>query len=556
LADERPPASGGFGRIESALSRLERRIDQVAAEVERGRVEQGRRAPETRVGLPEARTQQRRITEETGTVEGNTRAWERNRAAREADNAAAARSRGGVILPSGTRSVSGQSATELAALEQRNQKAQQAQRAYELQQGRVEAIRTRNAATIGVENANLQRQIQIYGSSSQALRKHGALTTEFISAAARGNVTFAEMRYQVGATTAKFAGWTAAAAAVYGALAAVNQLGKGAIDSSNGVNQLQRVIDHVDSGRAQAGFRNLSQRFNLPIADVAQGQYEFGKRFNDQNEALRATPALLYAVKVGELSVADASKFLVSTVNAYGLSVDDLTPLLDQFNSLQNNMGVNIRDTAAGVAKASGQFRAAGGDLNQLIAIVGAGTRVTGLSGDQFGTLLQRSAGLINRPKNQEILKAFGIDPTQGITRYTTRRSRSRRRSSAADAREARRGPLDAAACAAPHRPPRPARYLPAGARERRARLREGLRAARARTAARLDRERAKRLGIDLQSLGSALASGGAFVVPGAFIAGLDHGAPPRRRRSSTGSRAARPARAGDPPAHDDPRRS
>jgi hypothetical protein len=34
--------------------------------------------------------------------------------------------------------------------------------------------------------------------------------------------------------------------------------------------------------------------------------------------------------------------------------------------------------------------------------------------------------------------------------------------------------------------------------------------------------ERAKRLGIDLQGLGSALSSGGAFVVPAAFIGGLD----------------------------------
>jgi hypothetical protein len=523
LADERPPASGGFGRIESALSRLERRIDQVAAEVQRGRVEQGRRAPETRVGLPEARTQQRRITEETGTVEGNTRAWERNRAAREADNAAAGRSRGGVILPSGTRSVSGQSASELAALEQRNQKAQQAQRAYELQQGRVEAIRTRNAATVGVENANLQRQIQIYGSSSQALRKHGALTTEFISAAARGNVTFAEMRYQVGATTAKFAGWTAAAAAVYGALAAVNQLGKGAIDSSNGVNQLQRVIDHVDSGRAQSGFRNLSQRFNLPIADVAQGQYEFGKRFNDQNEALRATPALLYAVKVGELSVADASKFLVSTVNAYGLSVDDLTPLLDQFNSLQNNMGVNIRDTAAGVAKASGQFRAAGGDLNQLIAIVGAGTRVTGLSGDQFGTLLQRSAGLINRPKNQEILKGLGIDPTQGISQIYDEAFKIA-------PTLARRNLVKLAeGLSTPQLAPRLTALLARPDIYRQALANVAPDFAKGSAERELQQqlgsiqERAKRLGVDLQSLGSVFSSSGGLVVPGAFIAGLDH---------------------------------
>jgi TP901 family phage tail tape measure protein len=498
----------------------------VAREVEEVKTRTARQEPTTRAGsLPDARTQTRRITQETGEVEGNTKAWERNAAARQqANKAGERRTAGGLIVPGGADS--GRVSTDPSALARVNQQTAEANakaREYAQLQSRVGAIRERAASTVGMESQALQRQIQVYGSSSQALRKHGALTTEFIQEAARGNVTFAEMRYQVGATIAKFSGWTAAAASVYGVLGAIQAVGRGAIDSSNGVNQLQRVINHVDSRQAQSGFRDMSSKFNLPISDVSDAQYQLGKVFGDQNQALAGTPALLYAVKVGELSVADASKFLIATTNAYSLSVDQLTPLLDQYNSLQNNLGVNIRDTAAGVAKAGGQFRAAGGDLTQLIAIVGAGTKVTGLSGDQFGTLLQRSAGLVSRPKNQEILKSFGLDPTKDITALYDAAFKL------APTLQRRQLVKLAEGLSTPQLAPRFTALLSRPDIYNRALNLVQPNVAAGSAQRELDRqlgsisERAKRLVTDLERVGSVLAEGGAFVVPGAFIAGLDH---------------------------------
>lgn len=286
----------------------------------------------------------------------------------------------------------------------------------------IERLEAQATGRTALYSEELRRQIQLYGTSSNALRKHGALTTEFLNEAAKGRVTLSELRYQVGATILKFAGWTAAAAAVYGVVGVLRQVGTGAVEASTGVNQLQRVLfsrtggpSPVNQTAALEGFRKYSRQFNLPIGDVAAAQYQIGKVFQSQSGSYKATEALLYAVKVGELSVVDASRLLISTVNAFGLQFGDLLPLMDKYNSLQNSMGVATRDTAAGVAKAAGQWRAAGGSLRYLVALVGAGTKVTGLSGEQFGTLLQRSAGLTQRPLNQQALRGYGIDPRQDI---------------------------------------------------------------------------------------------------------------------------------------------
>lgn len=526
MADEREPLGGGFGRIDRSIDRLERRIEQSGAAAER---QTRRTAGGASSGGRAASATGRRISQDTSELNANTRAQESNRAATErrlaAERSGERRTRGGIVLPTGASSGSVPSATSQAALQTGTRNKEQARRAeeqYTQAQQRSRAIQGESAGIAARENATLQRRIQITGGASQELRKHGALTSEFIGAAAKGNVTLREMGYQVGATIGKFAGWTAAAASVYGVLAGVQKLGAGAIASANGVNQLQRVIDNVPEAEAQAGFRDLSQEFNLPIETVASAQYEMGKVFNDFNTSLAATPALLSAVKVGELSVADASKFLIGTTNAYGLGVADLSILLDQFNALQNRAGVGIRGTAEGTAKAAGSWRAAGGDLNQLVGLIGAVQKVGGYTGQEAGTLFQRAPGLIKRPKNQEILKGLGIDaqaPVGEVFRQAFEK--------APGLSGKQRGQL-AEGLSTPQLAPRLAGLLgQPGAYEEFQSIVDPANAAGS-AAKELDKvlqsisERASRIGTDLEQIGSAFATGGGLVIPGALLVGLD----------------------------------
>lgn len=273
----------------------------------------------------------------------------------------------------------------------------------------------REAEAVARANSQRQRATAILDASSQAYRKHGALTTEFIEAAARGEASYREWGYQIGATAAKFAGWTAVSIPVFAALDGVRRIGEGAVQSASGVDSLRRVIDNVDAGQAQADFRGLSEQFNVPVDTAADAVYRMGQVFHTQADATEAAKAALYSFKTGEVDVETSTKNLIAVVQGFGLSGDELTRVFDQVNQAQNDFGVRIADTEAGLAKASGAFRNAGGGLDYLLGLLATGEKVTGRSGENIGTAIQRSVGFIQRPSNQKALRAFGIDPTQGI---------------------------------------------------------------------------------------------------------------------------------------------
>lgn len=246
-------------------------------------------------------------------------------------------------------------------------------------------------------------------------RRHGAMTSEFFEALGRGEVTLSELRWQMGITMAKFGGWLVAGAAIFAVVDAFREMGGGALDSLEGVNKLQRIIDNVDTEKAQTEFRNMSREFNLPIGDVAETAFGMSKIFGREGgleATLTATQSALFAVKVGELEAGQATKFLTSIVQGFNLEASEMPRLFDTMNQAQNRFGGNLGQIIQGTANAAGAFDQLGGSYQDLIALLQTGTRVTGRTGSEIGTALRRSAEIITRPeRRQRIIDLLGIDP-------------------------------------------------------------------------------------------------------------------------------------------------
>jgi TP901 family phage tail tape measure protein len=249
-----------------------------------------------------------------------------------------------------------------------------------------------------------------YGTANQQMRQHGTLTSEFIQAALRGETTLKEIGNQAIVTAGKFGAWTGAATAIFGAVSAVHQLGAGAIASSSGVNQLQRVVNNVNADQLKQSFSDLAGQFNVPVDVATDAVYQMGKVFHNQADAVEASKAALYSYKTGEVDVAESTQNLIAIVNGFGLSAQDLTKVYDQINQAQNKFGIGIGDVEQGLAKAGGTYRNAGGDLNYLLALFVAIQKATGRSGTEIGTGISRGVNEIRKPINQARLKAQGVD--------------------------------------------------------------------------------------------------------------------------------------------------
>lgn len=278
------------------------------------------------------------------------------------------------------------------------------------------AMTTQARVAVSQYRTELSRLIQVQGGASQAMRRHGALTTEFIQAASRGEVTIRELGFQTAATIGKFGGWLGAGAAIYGVVGAMSALGRGALDAYSGVNQVQRVItEGVDPSKLRKDFRDLAGEFNLPIGTVTDAVYQMGKVFHDTDQAVAASRAVLYSVKVGELDVADATRYLIAIVNGFQLPATKMAQVFDQINTAQNKFGITIEDVEAGLAKASGQFRQSGGDVTHLIALITTAQKVTGNTGQVIGTALSRAPNFLRQAANQQSLREFGIKASTNV---------------------------------------------------------------------------------------------------------------------------------------------
>jgi TP901 family phage tail tape measure protein len=281
----------------------------------------------------------------------------------------------------------------------------------ELRGTREEAMRAATAEgqlAQSVERAGIAADL-----SSQRFRKHGALTTEFIDAAARGEVTIRELGYQVTATIGKFAGWTAAASAVYGVTAAFAQMAKGAIDAESGVNKVNRVTTQdFDPGRLRESFRGLSEQFNVPIEDSVDAVYGAAKVYRDLDQVLQGAEASLFAMKVGELDATAAQESLTAIVRGFRLEGSELASVFDVINQAQNRFGGNVGQLTQGVGRAAGQFKSAGGEVEELIALLTLGSRVTGAPATEVATAIGRSVSVVRTPAGAARARRAGLDPT------------------------------------------------------------------------------------------------------------------------------------------------
>jgi TP901 family phage tail tape measure protein len=276
-------------------------------------------------------------------------------------------------------------------------------------------IESEHAAALQASRVEQSRAVSQFSALSNAYKAHGAATTEFLAALGRGDASIREIGWQALATAGKFGAWTAASVGVFGAMTALAQVGHGAIESMSGVNELSRYISDLNTEDAQRQFRDLSAEFNLPIEDVTAAFAQMGRVFGTQTQAFEGARAVLLATRVGNLEVADSARFLSAIFQGFQIPAQQTTTVIDQINAAQNNLNFSIRDGSAGIARAAGSWKAAGGTFSELLAIMATAQRATGATGEVVGTAFRRSAEFVGREANQAQLRGFGIDPTRGV---------------------------------------------------------------------------------------------------------------------------------------------
>jgi hypothetical protein len=276
-----------------------------------------------------------------------------------------------------------------------------------------------DAARIAATRQSVAALAATEGQYIERTRAASAMSHDFLMRLGSGQATLGEFGRNLAETGGKFAGWTAAAAGVGGLVATVAAMGRGARDSSAGVNQLARSVDDVNPAKAQRGFRDLSREMNVSIKEASDAQFQFSRTFNNSDDSLKAASVGLRALKLDNVSLAESVRALTAIHNQFGVSADDLLPTFDKLDEGQRAFNARVGESLPALTRSTAAVKNAGGNLDDLIKIIVYGVRVSGQTGSVIGNALARSAANFV-PKNAKDIRAMGLDPTQGYTELLT----------------------------------------------------------------------------------------------------------------------------------------
>jgi hypothetical protein len=262
-------------------------------------------------------------------------------------------------------------------------------------------------------------------SASQALTRHGALSSEFIQSFVRGEATLKEFGNALTSTIGKFAGWAVAGGLVYGAFEALKKVADGMKETASGVAQLERALPgRVNKREAEEGFRHAATNINVPIREAADAQF-FAARagFSTQKESLKAGEIALEAHKLDEVPIQDATRGLGALHIAFGLNADQINKVFHELNTGQLEFNARLSQSLPQLGRAASAVASAGGNVTEFVAQLVATIGVTGGGGGQGGgtpaTLFIREPSNIQKANAAAVLTREGFNPEEGLKNLT-----------------------------------------------------------------------------------------------------------------------------------------
>jgi len=143
-----------------------------------------------------------------------------------------------------------------------------------------------------------------------------------------------------------------------------------------------------------SAYNDLAKAMGVSTLEIAKGSLEWlrqGKSIAETTELLKASTALS---KLGNMSAAEATEYLTSTVNSYKLSTEDAIKVVDKLIAVDNKSATSAMELATALRYSAATAAEAGVSLEQLISYIGVVSSVTRMNaesiGQAFKTMLTR----------------------------------------------------------------------------------------------------------------------------------------------------------------------
>lgn len=228
---------------------------------------------------------------------------------------------------------------------------------------------------------------------------------------------------QAGFAAKRFAAFTITAGSMIAFISTMKEAISAAVEFDREMIRLRQVSsDTVQDVAAVADqITNLSKSFGVSSKDligVAVVLKQANLSLSETKDALEAMAQAALAPNFDNLK--DTTEGAIAIMKQFKVEAKDLGSALGSVNAVAGEFAVEASDIIEAIRKTGGAFKAAGGNLNELIALFTSVRQTTRESAESIGTGLRTIFTRIQRNDTANALKQVGIE-----LRYTANEARA-----------------------------------------------------------------------------------------------------------------------------------
>ncbi len=238
------------------------------------------------------------------------------------------------------------------------------------------------------ETAEHERRLAERGSLIQRVQQRAASRPGTVDRPATEFATGRQLLTQGALSAARFG---AGAGLLYGGISTIKGLIQDSSELERIFNQIQRQFESVGEGEQFAGFKkgilDISKLTGEAAKDVAFVAFQMKGAFKDTDTAIEATTDAIKVARVTALPLNEIVDSLTAASKSFGVSI---AAVGDEALGLQERFGVLAVESIKVFGDLGPAAAAAGLDIKQLGALIGAVQQVSGRSGGVIAESLGR----------------------------------------------------------------------------------------------------------------------------------------------------------------------
>lgn len=178
------------------------------------------------------------------------------------------------------------------------------------------------------------------------------------------------------------------------------------------INISQTTGDSIEyTNTFSKSLEKISTKYNVTLSKTAQLARTLAQVGLSLKEATQATEILARtSLLAGFDDLTSTTEGFIAIMETFDLSVSQSGKALEAINTLSNKYAVESSDLVAAVSRTGGAFAAAGGKVEELLALITTVRSTTRESAETISTGFRTIFARLERPKTIEFFKKFNIE--------------------------------------------------------------------------------------------------------------------------------------------------